>query len=144
MSEVVAIRPPTLTCAPWPNSTPLPLMIQTLPLAVRLPLMADGVVPCTRFKVIAALLGCWKLTLLPAPTPKLCQLISAFWLDWLMSVLELDGLLIVAEPDATDPPVGRPCAETLPGGNAIAKASAILPPTAVNLRPVLEALPLIT
>src|SRR6266550_7925918 len=106
MSDVVAIRPPTLTLLPLPNITPLPLMIQTCPFAERLPSMADALAPVTRFSVMAAPFGCWKLTLPPVPTEKLCQLMSAFWLDCVTTVLFAFGLFTEAAPAAMDAPEG--------------------------------------
>ncbi len=71
------MRPATLTDAPLPNSTPLGLMIHTRPLAMRLPSIA--VTPLsTRFKAMAALLGCTNCKRLPDGTDRLGQFRIAF------------------------------------------------------------------
>ncbi|MNY29499.1 hypothetical protein D3C86_1635450 [compost metagenome] len=57
MPSVEATRPPTLTEAPLPNRMPLGLTRKTLPLADRLPRIADGSVPTTRLSATALELG---------------------------------------------------------------------------------------
>jgi hypothetical protein len=68
--------------------------------------MAEASGPVTRLSVMAALFGCWKVTLAPAPREKFCQLRIAFWLDCVMRVLVALGVAIVAEPAITDAPDG--------------------------------------
>ena len=55
--RVEATRPPTFTCAPGANITPLGLIRKTWPLALRLPKMAEGSLPRTRFRVTELALG---------------------------------------------------------------------------------------
>src|SRR5471030_101982 len=105
ISRVEATRPAVLTEAPWPNRMPFGLMINTLPLADRLPRMLVPSLPSTRFKATALLLGCLNCTDSPWPILKLAQLMTAFWLPWLITV-EPGAPLIVACPAATLPPVG--------------------------------------
>ena len=62
-------------------------------------------VPVTRFSVAPPALARLKTTLLPAPTEKLCQLMTAFWLAWVMVVAVLVALM-VALPAAMLPPLG--------------------------------------
>ena len=57
MFSVDATRPLTLTDAPLPNRMPLGLTRNTLPLAERLPKIADGSGPSTRLSATELLLG---------------------------------------------------------------------------------------
>jgi hypothetical protein len=68
--------------------------------------MAVGAAPTTRLSVTDVLPGCLNVTASPAPTPKLCQLMTAFWLDWLI-VTVLPLFAILADPDETAPPSGN-------------------------------------
>jgi hypothetical protein len=68
--------------------------------------MLDGSVPITRFSATDWLLGWTKATPSPAPMLKLCQLMAAFWLDWLM-VRAPGPEPMLAAPAVTWPPVGR-------------------------------------
>ena len=106
MFRVEATSPPTLTDAPWPNRMPFGLTRNTLPLADRLPRMLEGSEPSTRLSATELLLGCTNWTASPAAMLKLCQLIAAFWVDWLMVVLPAP-VLMLAPPAATTPPAGR-------------------------------------
>ena len=74
---VVASSPPTLTRAPAPNSTPLPLTRKTWPLAVSRPRMVEGVSPRTRFSTAALAPGWRKRTSSRAPMSKLRQSMTA-------------------------------------------------------------------
>ena len=56
--------------------------------------------------MIAALSGCRKVALEPAEIEKFCQLMMAFSVDWVMTVLVALGEAIVACPATTLPPVG--------------------------------------
>ncbi len=82
MPGVEATSPPTFTLALLPNSTPLGLTRNTLPLAERLPRMTEGSAPVTRLSATALALGWTKTTLLPSPIEKFCQLSAADWLVW--------------------------------------------------------------
>src|ERR1035437_60249 len=77
----------------------------TLPLAVKLPKMPEGSAPNTRLRITELLLGWLNRTDSPAAMLKLCQLIAAFCVDWLMSVLPAP-VLMLAPPAATTPPAG--------------------------------------
>src|ERR1700712_989749 len=68
----------------------------------------------TRLTVIELLFGCLNSTLPPAAIEKLCQLISARSVDWLMTVLLPPWLVIVAAPVTTVPPVGSALAALNP------------------------------
>ncbi len=121
MSREDASSAPTLTDEPWPNSTPFGLTRNTLPFALKLPRMTDGSAPSTRLSATELLPGWTKRTLWPAPILKLCQSMTTFALDWLMTIL-LVPVLIVAAPAVTTPPVGD-WAPAL-AAHAIATASA--------------------
>ena len=119
MSAVVATRPPTLTCAPAPNSTPLGLTMKTRPLAVIDPSIREASVAPTRLSVTALASGCANVTLCPAPTSNPCQLMIARALAW--SIRVAPGFaVIVAVPAATMPPIGSANA-----GVATARPSAV-------------------
>ena len=68
--------------------------------------MLDGSEPSTRLSSTELLLGCSTRTDSPAAMLKLCQLMAAFWVDWLMVVLSA-LLLMLAAPATTAPPAGR-------------------------------------
>src|SRR5689334_22567007 len=105
MFDVVATKPPTLTDAPGPNSTPFGLTSHTCPLAARLPWMSEAPGPWTRLSVMALRLGCWNWTLSPLPTEKLCQLTIALADDWVTVVAPPDWEM-PAWPAATVPCCG--------------------------------------
>src|SRR5450830_1858489 len=111
MFKVEATKPPTLTEAPLPNKMPFGFTRNTLPLAVKLPRMLDGSAPSTRLRTTELLLGCTKRTASPDAMLKLCQLMTAFCVDWLMVVLPAT-VLMLAPPAATTPPTGS--AKALP------------------------------
>ena len=104
--SVEATSPPTLTDAPCPNKMPFGLTRNTLPLALKLPRMLDGSAPSTLLRMTELLLGCTKRTVSLAPMLKLCQLIAAFCVDWLM-VVDPAPVLMLAAPPATTPPAGN-------------------------------------
>src|SRR5665213_290250 len=63
---------------------------------------------------MAAALGWANCTVVPAATEKSCQLMIAFWLDWVMIVLAAEGAVIAARPATTIPPLGCAAAKTVP------------------------------
>ncbi len=105
MFNVEAVKPPTLTCEPLPNSTPLGLRMNTCPFALRLPRIWLGSCPSTRFSAIAEAFGWIKFTASLAPMPKLCQLMARFWLLWVMVVLA-PAWAMLPRPALICPPVG--------------------------------------
>src|SRR6185369_7651700 len=106
MLRVDATRPATFTCAPWANRMPFGFTRNTLPLADRLPRMLEGSGPVTRLSATELEFGCTNLTASTCPILKLCQLMAAFWLDWVMVMVPAPPE-IVALPAETAPPVGR-------------------------------------
>ena len=105
MFRVEATNPPTLTDAPLPNKMPFGFTRNTLPVADRVPRMLEGAEPSTRFSATELLLGCRNWTDSFDPMPKLCQLIAALWVDWVM-VMPVAPLLMMAPPAVTVPPDG--------------------------------------
>src|ERR1700739_1386797 len=77
----------------------------TCPLALSLPAICEGLGVVTRFNATAAEFGWLNCTCAWLPILKVCQLIAARWLAWLMVVV-LPLLLIEALPPNTLPPVG--------------------------------------
>lgn len=71
------------------------------------PAIVDGVLPVTLLSSADDVLGCWIATVAPAPTEKLCQLTTAFWLDWAMFRRFWLGCEMATAPAAMAPPVGR-------------------------------------
>ena len=67
--------------------------------------MLEGSDPSTRLSSTELLLGCNTRTASPVAMLKLCQLMAAFCVDWLMVVLNAP-LLMLAAPATTAPPVG--------------------------------------
>ena len=106
MPCVVAIRPPTSTRAEGLKYTPDGLVRMTWPLAVMRPKIWLGSLPCTRFSVTLLAPGCWNCTCAPLPTLKLCQLIAARSLPWVMTMLA-PLCAMPAWPELTWPPVGN-------------------------------------
>ena len=80
-----------------------------------------GLASSTRFSSALLALGWLMLTCACAPTLKLCQLIAAFWLDWLM-LITAPACLTLAWPALSWPPLGN-CvvAGGLGGGAACAR-----------------------
>ena len=66
-------------------------------------MMLEGSAPNTRFRATELLPGCTNCTVWPAAMPKLCQLITALAVDWVMVVADAP-LAMVAPPAATTPP----------------------------------------
>ena len=80
-------------------------------------MIALGSWPSTRLRITAWLFGWAKATLSDAPMPKFCQLITAFWLDWV--TVSVDGAAVMLTvPATTTPPVGR--ASAPPGADRAA------------------------
>lgn len=104
--RVEATRPPTFTCALSPNRMPLGLTRKTWPLEVRLPKIAEASGPSTRLRATEFLPGWTKTTLSPWPMEKVCQLMATRGVVWL-TVRVLPADWTVADPEETDPPVGR-------------------------------------
>src|SRR4051812_15341991 len=100
MFSVEATRPPTLTDAPLPNSTPFGFTRNTLPLDDRLPKMLDASDPSTRLSATEFVPGCAKRTLSPAAMLKLCQFTMRLLLDCVTVVLA-PLLEIAPAPPAT-------------------------------------------
>ena len=125
--KVLATRPPTFTCEPAPNSTPLGFKINTWPLALMLPMMALVSAPVTRLSVMELALGWLKRTDSLLPTENLAQSMAALLLVWLM-VVALPAWLMVALPAVTWPPVGPASPGRLNIHSAAPKAVAVSVP----------------
>ena len=123
---MAATRPPTLTCAPAPNSTPLGFRINTWPLACRLPRIWLGSCPTTRFSATAAALGCTKFTVSLLAMLKLCQLIARFWLPWVM-VVTAPLCAMLPLPTVTCAPLGAARAQGAYSADSADKPSTAAP-----------------
>ncbi len=104
-SSVEATRPPTLTCAPCPNTMPFGLIRNTCPLAFNWPRIWLPLVSKMRLTAIAEADGCTKSTVSCGAMLKVFQSSDKFWLPCLMVVV-LPDWLMVPVPDTTCPPVG--------------------------------------
>ncbi len=105
MSEVETTTLSALTWEPFANTTPDWLISTIWPFAVIFPSICERLPPTTRFSAIAVLFGWRKFTCAAAPTSKLCQLIAARWLVWVM-VVSAGACAMLALPATTAPPVG--------------------------------------
>ena len=105
VSSVEATRPPTLTCAPWPNTTPFGLMRKTWPLASMRPRIRLPLVSAMRLTAMDVVEGWTKSTVSCLPTLKLAQPSDRLALDCLMVVTAPD-CVIVPLPAVTCPPLG--------------------------------------
>ena len=106
MSSVDATKPwPTVIAPPEVIWMPLGLMRKTLPLARISPAIVEVVPPVTRFSVALLASGWAKTTVLPAPTSKLCQLITAL-AEPCVTVSVVPLVAMLALPAATLPPIG--------------------------------------
>lgn len=106
--------PPTLTCAPGANSTPLGLTKKTWPLALSAPCIREGSLPTTRLSATELADGWTKLTVFPWPILNDCQLVmSLSEFCWMLSVVA--DWLNWASPAATCAPSGRSAADAKPG-----------------------------
>ncbi len=90
----------------------------TCPLAVMRPKIWLGSALITRLSVTLAVLGCWNCTWASLPTLKVCQLMAARSVLWLITMFEPLWLML-ALPALTWPPVGR----ALTGGAVCAWAT---------------------
>ena len=81
MSRVLARKELTLILPVGPTSIPLVLMRNILPFAVRLPYMAEGSTPITRFRAIEDEPGWKNLTASGCAMLKLCQLIMVLFVS---------------------------------------------------------------
>ncbi|MEN3950022.1 hypothetical protein WJU17_00625 [Iodidimonas sp. SYSU 1G8] len=79
-------------------------------MADRFPMMVDGSAPVTRLSATEVLPGWANTTASPRAMLKLCQLITAFWLDC-CTVTVPGPPTMVAAPAATLPPDGKAKAE---------------------------------
>ncbi len=84
---------------------PFGLTMNTRPFADICPMIAVASWPSTRLSVTDWLFGWAKVTLSDAAMPNPCQLITAFWLDWVM-VIAAGATVMTALPAATTPPPG--------------------------------------
>ena len=80
MRRVDAVKPAVSTTAPAPTVMPAGLTSTSRPLEPSVPKMALGSGPSTRLIEVLVLPGCANHVLVPAATPKLCQLIA----EWLV------------------------------------------------------------
>src|SRR3989304_3620117 len=125
-----ATKPPTFTCEPVPNNTPLGFRTKTWPLALRLPRIELGSWPRTRLRAMDDALGWLKRTASLLPMLKLCQLMARFWVFWVMVVVA-PAWAIVPAPVLVFPPVGSAWAS----GMSSAVAERINKAMAIKLRP---------
>src|SRR5262245_61426851 len=82
MSSVDAANEPTLTTPVLVMAMPFGLTSSTVPGALMVPAMVEGVEPSTRFSVADDELGWLKLTVPPCPTENDCQLMIAWLVLW--------------------------------------------------------------
>ena len=112
MFAVLAIRLPTFTCDPPPNTMPFGFISSTVPLASSRPRISDTCSPVTRFSVAALAFGWAKITSPFGPMLKLRQSMMARWLRWSIRVEAVPSPVTRASPARTTAPDG-PCAKTL-------------------------------
>src|SRR5437773_10632760 len=106
MLSVEAANEPVLITPDLVIAMPFGLTSSTVPGALMVPAIHDGVLPVTRLSVELAALGWLKLTMPLRESENEFQLMIAWPVDWLtLSVLAL-GWTIVALPAVTAPPVG--------------------------------------
>src|SRR5579862_2063686 len=106
MLRVEARKPCTSRVAERPKNTPLGLTRNTWPLPVRLPRMLEAEPPVTRLRTTAELEGWRNWTYWPLPMLNCCQLMMALWLVCLTTRPLAPGLVMVACPAVTLPPLG--------------------------------------
>jgi hypothetical protein len=70
--------------------------------------------PVTRLSTALAALGCTKVVSSPDPIENEFQLMIAVLLNWLIVTLGVPVPEIVADPAATEPPVGLACSRLPP------------------------------
>ncbi|OPY67324.1 MAG: hypothetical protein A4E57_02386 [Syntrophorhabdaceae bacterium PtaU1.Bin034] len=95
-----------LTVAPLPMRTPLELRRKILPFALRAPSRTLRSLPMTLLRVMEELLGWLKLTVSLGLVLKACQLMEAFWADWLILVTVPDWVMAAVPGMTTVPPWG--------------------------------------
>ena len=101
MPKVLAVKPAVSTTAPAPTAIPAGLTKTNLPLELRLPKIALGLLPNTRLILVLVALGCRNWVVAPAATPKLCQFSALCALPapfWVVIVVRLPCVLSVAAP----------------------------------------------
>ena len=105
--EDVAISEPTLILAAAPKAMPAGLLIATIPIALKLPLIIDAPPPpVTRFSAVQLASCCLMTTFSPAAMLKDFQSITTLGVFWMM--MTLVGLVtIFAAPVATTPSCGK-------------------------------------
>ena len=106
MSRVEAANEPVLITPSLVMAMPFGLTSSTVPGALMVPAIEDGVLPVTRLSVADDALGWLKLTVFPCPTENECQSMTARLDDWLTFTVLAFGELMLALPAATEPPVG--------------------------------------
>ena len=79
MRRVDAVKPAVSTTAPAPTAMPEGLTSTRRPLELRVPKMAEGLLPTTRLIDRLAASGCWKWVVLPPGIEKLCQLMAEWF-----------------------------------------------------------------
>ena len=102
---VVASKPFTSTCDPAPNKTPLGLSMTIFPLASRWPKIWLGLALLIRLSTTAEDDGWINCVVSPFAMVKLLQSITALFVDWAISTV-LPEVVIVADPAETTPPAG--------------------------------------
>ena len=102
----MATKPPTLTSACLPKTTPLLFTNTTWPGALIAPLIIDLLAPLTTFSVLAAAFGWLKLTVASLPTLNDCQFTTARCEVW-FTFITFPDWEIAAFPAVTLPPVGN-------------------------------------
>ena len=105
MGAVVAMKsPPTLIMEFGPKKKPLALARMTVPLALRLPKICDGLAPPISLSTTEFAEGWMNVVVSPAGMLKLLQLRNAAWLTVKLSCAPL--VWAVAVPSRTVMPVG--------------------------------------
>jgi hypothetical protein len=131
MPSEEATRPPTLTCAPLPITTPPGLSSQTLPLALSVPrMLLAAPPPVTRLSAMLPAFGWSKRTVAPAPTSNVFQLVTTRCVAC-VTVSWLPACDSVAAPATTLPPVGSAWASAAPepASSAAAASTPAIPVT---------------
>jgi hypothetical protein len=77
-----------------------------MPLAFSVPAMTEGSAPTTRFNATELAVGWTNCVVWPLSIEKLCQLIAARSVVWLILTVLALGWVIVAAPPTTSPPAG--------------------------------------
>ena len=90
MPWVVAVNECTSTDAVGEKYMPAGLDMTTWPLALICPKICEAELPKMRLSKTLLLDGCVMLTLASLPTLKLCQLMAARWLSWVMAMVAPD------------------------------------------------------